>query len=413
MVASFITLALCSFYPALSAAGGRRAGWLALTGIFAGCAFLVKGFLAIAIPVMVIGPFLLLQKRWKEIWIMPWLPLAGILLVSLPWSIAIAVREPDFRNYFFFYEHIHRFLGQEQAEHAEPFWYFVPVLLVGALPWTLIAPAPLVNTLRRRWKEPFIHYNIIWFALPFLFFSISSGKLGTYILCPVPPLPLAVLLAVGLTEAAEEGRDRFIRIGARTLAGIFLLAFIGLAVSALLPMESAKLYASFERIKYAFALTAAAAAAALAIAAVRIACFGLTVAVGIAGFQFSMPESRSVSVSMEAFLTRQKDRLPEDAFLLVDSRTFTAASFIFGRSDVFLISDGELGYGLSYEDSAHRFIGAGPENILPFFEQYSDRPIAVISRDNRIDGVLPELPEPIYQDRFRYLRFYVFEPAAE
>ena len=63
MVASFITLSLCCFYPALSAQGRRQAGWLLLTGLFAGCAFLVKGFLSIVIPVMVIAPFLLLQKR--------------------------------------------------------------------------------------------------------------------------------------------------------------------------------------------------------------------------------------------------------------------------------------------------------------------------------------------------------------
>ena len=63
MVTSFITLSRCCFYPALSATGRRKAGWLFLTGIFVGCAFLVKGFLSIAIPVMVIAPFLLLQKR--------------------------------------------------------------------------------------------------------------------------------------------------------------------------------------------------------------------------------------------------------------------------------------------------------------------------------------------------------------
>ena len=160
MVASFITLSLCCFYPALSAQGRRQAGWLLLTGLFAGCAFLVKGFLSIAIPVMVIAPFLLLQRRWKDLWIMPWLPLIGILVISLPWSIAVGLRESDYWNYFFFEEHIHRFFAKGEAEHSEPFWYFIPVLLLGALPWSLIAPIPLFKTVKKRWSDPLVRFEL-------------------------------------------------------------------------------------------------------------------------------------------------------------------------------------------------------------------------------------------------------------
>jgi 4-amino-4-deoxy-L-arabinose transferase len=419
MVTAFITLSLCCFYPALSATGRRKAGWLFLTGIFVGCAFLVKGFLSIAIPVMVIAPFLLLQKRWKDLFTMPWLPLAGLLGVSLPWCIAIGLRESDYWNYFFIEEHIHRFFAKGEAEHAEPFWFFIPVLLLGALPWTLVAPIPIFKTMKERWADPFVTFAALWFILPFLFFSASSGKLGTYILpCYAP---LAILLAIGLTDCFQKDRERFFRVGARILCSIFVLGFIGLAVSALLPLESAKLYAPFERYKYVFALISIGSAAGLAFASVRhnvrsarVACFGAAMAVGIAGVQFCVPESRSVSVSMERFLISQKEHLPTDALMVADSRTFTGVGFILGRSDVYILgSQGELDYGLAYEDSAHRFLGGAAADLLPFFEEHRDRTIVVVTREDKIDPILQQLPEPIYQDRFRYLRFYVFAPSTE
>jgi len=417
MVAGFITLSLCCFYPALSAAGRRKGGWLLLVGFFAGCAFLVKGFLAIAIPVMVIAPLLLLQKRWKDLGIMPWLPLAAILVVSLPWSIAIALREPDYWHYFFFEEHIHRFFAKGEAEHSEPFWYFIPVLLAGALPWTLIAPVPLFKTVKEQWRDPFIRFGALWFLFPFLFFSASSGKLGTYILPCYPPL--AILLAIGLTDRFREGHLKFFRVGAWILFSIFMLAFVGLGATALLPMESVKLYAPFENYKYVIILASIALAAGLALAslkqkkpALQLACFGMAVTVGVAGFQFGVPESHSVSVSMDAFLTRQKGHLPPDALVVTDTRAFTGVGYILGRSDAYIVGgQGELDYGLAYEDSAHRFIGWTPDDLLPFFAQHPDRPIVVITRDDKIDPILPQLPAPVYRDQFRYLRFYVFAPS--
>ncbi len=416
MVASFVTLSLCCFYPALSAVGKRRAGWLLLAGFFVGGAFLVKGFLAIAIPVMVIGGFLLLQKRWKDLFTMPWLPLLGILVVSLPWSIAVALREPDYWNYFFWEEHIHRFFAKGAAQHAEPFWYFVPVILLGALPWTLIAPIPLFKTFKQRWGDPLVRFCSLWFALPFLFFSASSGKLGTYILPCFPPL--AILLALGLAKPLEEGREKFFRVGARILLSVFALGFVGLGITALLPMESVKLYQPWESYKYAFALVGLLVSVTLAFWAlrhskrpVRLACFGLSVAFGVAFFQFCMPESRSVSVSMERFLDQQKGHIPPDALVVTDTRAFTAVGWVLGRPDAYILGgQGELDYGLAYEDSAYRFLGKTPEELLPFFAQHADRPIVLVGRHQRFDPVLDKLPKPIYQDRFRYLRFYVFKP---
>ncbi|MEI6809940.1 MAG: phospholipid carrier-dependent glycosyltransferase, partial [bacterium] len=106
----------------------RKIGLLAVCGIFCGLSFLAKGFLALALPVVVIVPFLAWERRWKDYLVLPWIPALVALLVAMPWSIMIAMKEPDFWNYFFWIEHVERFTHPLAAQHPEPFWFFLPII---------------------------------------------------------------------------------------------------------------------------------------------------------------------------------------------------------------------------------------------------------------------------------------------
>jgi 4-amino-4-deoxy-L-arabinose transferase len=140
-----LTGSLAALFAASEAApGAARQGWLALAGMACGAAFLTKGFLAFAIPIAVVVPYLIWSRRRRDLVRLPWTPLVVALLVAAPWAIAIAHAEPDFWHQFVVNEHLRRFAGAS-PQHPAPFWYLLPVLAGGALPWTPL----LVGALRR------------------------------------------------------------------------------------------------------------------------------------------------------------------------------------------------------------------------------------------------------------------------
>ena len=224
-----LTLCLTAFYCAYDAKGrAAAAGFLALAGVGAGAAFLIKGFLAFAVPVVAIGPFLLWRREWRKLFTMPWIPLVTALAVAAPWSWAIWRAEPDFWNYFVIEEHWKRFTASTYDRDPQPFWYFLPVLLGGMLPSGLLVVGAWRSWRWNFFRKPLMRYALCWFLLPFLFFSASSCKLGTYILPCFPPL--AILIAAGLRRAllTDFARCR------RTLGAVLGWFGLVLAVAAVL-----------------------------------------------------------------------------------------------------------------------------------------------------------------------------------
>ena len=207
ILAMFVTAAMTSFLYAYSAepATPKRLAFLVLFGIFCGLAFLTKGFLAFAVPVVVIVPFLIWEGRWKELFVIPWLPIAAAVLVVMPWAVMIHIREPDFWHFFFWNEHIKRFLS-DSAQHHESFWYFFLTFPAAALPWTFLFPAVISGLQKTGMQTSIIRYAICWFLFPFLFFSISKGKLLTYILPCFPPF--AMLISIGLNSYFEKQKAK-------------------------------------------------------------------------------------------------------------------------------------------------------------------------------------------------------------
>ena len=195
--AALVTGSITFFFLAWRATGPIRFGWLVASGVACGLAFLTKGFLAIAIPGIVLAPWLAWERDWKGLFTLPWVPGIVAIATVLPWGIAVHLAAPEYWHYFFWVEHINRFTGGGDAQHPEPWWYFLPIFVVGLFPWCLTLPF-VIGGLRRFGGSPETRLLLCWTVIPVVFFSISSGKLATYILPSFAPA--AMLVAVGLVN---------------------------------------------------------------------------------------------------------------------------------------------------------------------------------------------------------------------
>ena len=95
----------------------RLLGWT-LLGLACGMGFLTKGFLAWLLPVLVALPYMLWQRRWRELLGYGALAVLAALLVCLPWALAVHAREADYWRFFFWHEHIRRFAGEDAQQSA-------------------------------------------------------------------------------------------------------------------------------------------------------------------------------------------------------------------------------------------------------------------------------------------------------
>lgn len=179
-------------------------------------------------------PIVIQQRRIKDLLCYGPVAIVTATLLSLPWALAIAQREPDFWNYFFWVEHIQRF-AEDNAQHKAPFWYYLPILLAAVLPWLALLPGALLKGWRERVQRPELFFLLSWAMMPLIFFSIAKGKLPTYILPCMAPL--ALLMTAYAEDYAATLRARLFKANA-WLNGLFgLIGIVALVVlsSGLLP----------------------------------------------------------------------------------------------------------------------------------------------------------------------------------
>ena len=395
----FLTGALASFYAASSAtrAGDRRRD-LVLCGAFCAGAFLTKGFLALALPVIVGGGYLILRRDWRGLARLPWLPMVVCAVLVAPWSILIALREPDFWHYFFWVEHVQRFAG-ENAQHPRPFWFFLVFGPIVALPWTVLLPAAVIGLRRAAPRGGFVRYAVLWTVLPLLFFSASHGKLLTYILPCFAPL--SILLGVGLERyMASRGSIRAYTIGTALLGALLMLMILALAAAqrgAFGPPP----FAATEGWR-AVAVFGCLVAGFGAIAVGLIACnanlkLGAVAAAGVAIFAAPhlglLPQALIDKMAPAGFLAQAVG--DTSGSVLVSDETLTGAvSWVFRRDDVYLVHEGEFAYGLAPPDSRQR--GLDDAALVELASANRGRTILVVR-----ESIAAKLPAALLQRAVR------------
>ena len=221
----WVNLSLVALWFALDSRsnGQRIAGW-AVLGLACGMGFMTKGFLAWLLPVLIALPWMLWQKRWKELLLYGPVAIAVAIIVSLPWVLAVHGQEPDYWRFFFWHEHIRRFAGDD-AQHDAPWWFYLPLLVAFSLPWVGMLPVALKQAWQTR-RDTGIAFLGLWLLMPLLFFSLSNGKLPTYILPCL--LPLALLLGHALADRLRLEHGRALGLNGLLNLLLGLVTLIGL-----------------------------------------------------------------------------------------------------------------------------------------------------------------------------------------
>jgi len=228
-VSVLLTASLLSFLLGTrEPAGLRRRALMYGFYAFAGLAVMTKGLIGIVFPAMIIGAWIVVMNEWRVLRQM-YLP-TGIILflaVAVPWHVLVSQANPEFPRFYFIHEHLERYLTKVHSRY-KPFWYFIPILLLGFFPWTAFLVQAVRNALPRSWKDRHQHghtiFLLLWAGLVFLFFSASSSKLIPYILPVFPPLALLTgryLAAVRMPDERASFRAGAVAVTVMTL----LLAF--------------------------------------------------------------------------------------------------------------------------------------------------------------------------------------------
>lgn len=242
-------IALTAFWR-LDRGWGRRNANVALLHGAMGLAVLTKGPVGVIIPLLVIAGFLAWERRLPDMRrALPAWGLALSLAPGLLWIAAATLLAPAG-----FFEHAvgENLLGRFFAgtSHERPLYYYLYQLPADLLPWTLVWPVAWMVGRRRIFAgaaAPEIarawRFLLAWVGAPLLFFSLSSGKRGIYML---PAFPAVALLCGDALYRHLHGRStlpRAVNAGALGLAA--LVAAGGLAVGIVDPPAGVEIPLAF------------------------------------------------------------------------------------------------------------------------------------------------------------------------
>lgn len=187
--------------------------YLAGSYAFLALATLAKGPVAVVLAAAIVVLFAISARDLRIVLKTLWLP--GILLfvvVAAPWYMAVQLRNPEFFRIFILEHNLARF-GTNLYHHPQPFWFYIPVVAVGLIPWMVFAIVAAVEVIRAWWPErqalftssdSLSAFLLLWLVVPVILFSISQSKLPGYIL---PALPAGTLLVAEYLRRHIDDED--------------------------------------------------------------------------------------------------------------------------------------------------------------------------------------------------------------
>jgi 4-amino-4-deoxy-L-arabinose transferase-like glycosyltransferase len=221
--------------------------WLFDIYFFTAVATLAKGPVAPFLVLVIVGAFAALRREWWIFWKSLWWPgIALYFAIVLPWFIAVQHQNPTFFDEFFLQHNLERF-ATNRYQHQQPIWYYVVVVLLATMPWTVIAMRALVDGARKsvvEWRirhrragkpsrgkivesqpgDAFPEFLVLWALIPIVFFSLSQSKLPGYVLPSIPAI--TILTGDYLFRSRGRGLQRWVLLGHALLVGVVTAAVL-------------------------------------------------------------------------------------------------------------------------------------------------------------------------------------------
>jgi 4-amino-4-deoxy-L-arabinose transferase-like glycosyltransferase len=350
--------------------------------LLAAAATLTKGPVAPVLCGLVALGHLAVRGSWQSLRVRRfWVGLLLYLMVVLPWFALIELRYPSFLHFYVYKEHVLRVAGDE---HREAFYWYLPWLLAGFLPWTPVLLAAL-PAIRRRTEEDSpagaaARFAVIWAVIVFVFFSVPRGKLAPYIL-PVFPA-LAILLGAALARvmdaAAVTGRAMPRAFG--FVGAALLLAPVGLPIG--LRLSPVAISPGLVAVAVAVALAAGAATlrsarrkdwqplAAVAGSIAALQCIAAVVAAPITQYFTARPVVEIL-----------RGQLGPDDQVALYTGYFPSMLFYLQRIPYFVFGYRELDFGISLEGRGLWIV----DNLHELEQRVGRRRLFVVLRTNEND----------------------------
>jgi 4-amino-4-deoxy-L-arabinose transferase len=348
-IAGLTLAAACAYFMAVTGSAGRaRAAWLVACGVLAGLAFMTKGLLAVVLPASMLVPWLAWERRWRDLFLTPWVPLAVGALVVLPWAVAVTSAEPGFWTRFIVHEHFQRFTGSGSNQPRESTFFYLLIVPLGCVPWIAAAPLAAAGAVRGVRSQAGLRFALCALAGPFVFLSLSRGKLPTYALPCFAPA--AWLIVAGLLAAFGARGDRA-RSRWADAPGLALLALAATALALALSGDASSglLGRAWLAHPHAHAAVLAAALALWGIgdllaqrartAPARVAWMGLSPVAALASFGLLFPDAAlDDALATGPSIERERASIIGTGTLFCDQKLAHASAWFLDRTD-FLVVD--------------------------------------------------------------------------
>jgi 4-amino-4-deoxy-L-arabinose transferase len=206
----FTSVALGLLWRSRDPGSGIRDSLLA--GVALGLSILTKGLEGIAIVGVSFAVYLLVTRTLtRRLVFLGILVVIVAALVALPWYLAMDAREPGYLRYYFLNRHLLGFATETQRHGGQPWWYYLPVLIAGGLPWIVYVRRSALSDMPGK-------FLWIWPAAGLVLLSLSNSKAVTYIL-PVMP-------AIAIVASRSDAVVRHWRPVAVAMAAVYVTALI-------------------------------------------------------------------------------------------------------------------------------------------------------------------------------------------